>query len=85
VFVFLVRKIGFHPGPIGLGLILGPIIEPALVQAMYLSDATSVGRVFFGSTVNIILIALTVFSVAFVIWTRRKERALERANEPVEA
>lgn len=83
VFVFLVRKIGFHPGPIGLGIILGPIIEPALVQAMYLSDATSVGRVFFGSTVNIILIAVTVFSIAFVAWTRRKERAQERADMPL--
>ena len=85
VFVFLVRKVGFHPGPIGLGLILGPIIEPALVQAMYLADATSVGRVFFGSTVNVVLIALTVFSVAFVAWTRMRERAQQRTNEPVEA
>ena len=29
IFVFLVRRIGFHPGPIGLGFILGPIIEPS--------------------------------------------------------
>jgi putative tricarboxylic transport membrane protein len=85
VFVFLVRKIGFHPGPIGLGVILGPIVEPALVQAMFLSDATSVGRVFFGSTVNIILISATVLSVAFVAWSRRKERAQERASEAAEA
>lgn len=84
IFVFLIRKVGFHPGPIGLGLILGPIIEPALVQAMFLADATSIGRVFFGSTVNMILIALTVLSLAFVIWTRRKERANESV-EPDEA
>ena len=82
VFVFLVRKLGFHPGPIGLGIILGPIVEPALVQAMFLSDATSVGRVFFGSTVNIVLISATILSVAFVAWSRRKEQAQERAGEP---
>lgn len=85
IFIFLVRKLGFHPGPIGLGLILGPIIEPALVQAMYLADATSIGRVFFGSTVAIVLIALTVLSISFVVWSRMKERAQERANQPVES
>ena len=48
IFVFLIRRLGFHPGPIGLGLILGPIIEPSLVQAMYISDATSTLNVFYG-------------------------------------
>ncbi|MHC5112621.1 MAG: hypothetical protein ACYTHJ_22405, partial [Planctomycetota bacterium] len=81
IFVFLIRTVGFHPGPIALGFILGPIIEPALVQAMYLADATSVGRVFFGSTVNIVLITLTVISISFVAWTRMRERAQERAQE----
>lgn len=84
VFVFLIKRLGFHPGPIGLGLILGPIIEPSLVQAMYISDASSVGKVFFTGTVNIILIALSIFSIAFVVWTRRKDQALERANASAE-
>ncbi len=84
IFVFLIRKVGFHPGPIALGFILGPIIEPALVQAMYLADATSVGRVFFGSTVNIVLITLTIVSISFVAWTHIRERTQERAKEPVE-
>jgi len=78
IFVFLVRKVGFHPGPIGLGLILGPIIEPALVQSLYIADATSVTRVFFGSTVSQVLIGLTLASIGFVIWTRIKDHALER-------
>ncbi len=84
VFVFLVRRLGFHPGPIGLGLILGPIIEPSLVQALYISEATSIGRVFFTGTLNIVLIALSVFSIAFVVWTRRRERALEHISEQEE-
>ncbi len=74
MFVFLVRRLGFHPGPIGLGLILGPIIEPSLVQALYISDALGVRKVFFTGTVNIILIALSALSIGFVIWTRRRER-----------
>jgi putative tricarboxylic transport membrane protein len=84
VFVFLIRRLGFHPGPIGLGLILGPIIEPSLVQAMYIADASSIGRVFFTGTVNITLITLSVLSIAFVVWSKRKSRARERANAPVE-
>ncbi|NNE86157.1 MAG: C4-dicarboxylate ABC transporter permease, partial [Alphaproteobacteria bacterium] len=79
------KRLGFHPGPIGLGLILGPIIEPSLVQAMYISDATSIGRVFFTGTLNIILIALSVLSISFVVWTRRKERAQEFASPQGEA
>ena len=81
VFVFLVRRLGFHPGPIGLGLILGPIIEPSLVQAMYIADATSIGRVFFTGTVNIILITVTVLSVSLVVLSHRRDRAQERASD----
>jgi putative tricarboxylic transport membrane protein len=84
VFVFLIKRLGFHPGPIGLGLILGPIIEPSLVQAMYIADASSIGRVFFTGTVNIILITLSVLSIAFVVWSRTRVRARERASAPVE-
>ena len=85
VFVFLVRRLGFHPGPIGLGVILGPIIEPALVQALYISNASSVGRVFFTGTINIILITVTVLSISFVALTRFRDRARERAGDPLEA
>jgi putative tricarboxylic transport membrane protein len=80
VFVFLIKRLGFHPGPIGLGLILGPIIEPSLVQALYISDATSIGNVFFTGTVNIILITLTVLSIAFAMLSRIRNWARERAS-----
>jgi putative tricarboxylic transport membrane protein len=85
VFAFLVRKVGFHPGPIGLGILLGPIIEPALVQAIYISKASSVGSVFFSGTINIILIAMTVLSVSLVVLTRLRDRARERAGESLQA
>jgi putative tricarboxylic transport membrane protein len=84
LFTFLVGKLDFHPGPIGLGLILGPIVEPALVQSMYLSDATSYGRVFFGSTVDIVLIVLTVISLAWILWAQLEERKQARTNKAVE-
>ncbi len=84
VLVFLMRPLGIHPGPIGLGIILGPIIEPALVQSLYIARASSVGDVFFTGTINITLIAITVVSVGVVIWTRFKDRAREHASGVIE-
>ena len=90
VLVFLMRPLGIHPGPIGLGIILGPIIEPALVQSLYIARASSIGNVFFTGAINITLIAITVLSIALVVLTRSKDRARERAGgaiepEPIEA
>lgn len=85
VFVFLIRRLGFHPGPIGLGIILGPIIEPSLVQALYISNASSIGNVFFTGTLNLILISITVLSILLVLWTRYKDYTRDRANNQLEA
>ncbi len=90
VLVFLMRPLGIHPGPIGLGIILGPIIEPALVQSLYIARASSIGDVFFTGAINITLIAITVVSIALVVMTRLKDQARERASgaiapEPIEA
>jgi putative tricarboxylic transport membrane protein len=81
LFTFIVGKFDFHPGPIGLGLIMGPIVEPALVQSMYLADATSYGKVFFGSTTDVVLIVLTVLSVAWVVWSQIKDKKQGTAAE----
>jgi putative tricarboxylic transport membrane protein len=84
VFVFLAGRLGFHAGPIGLGIILGPIIEPALVQSLYISNASSVGWVFFTGTVNIILITITALSIVLVGLGRYRDRTRTRAGEPIE-
>ena len=80
IFVFLVRRLGFHPGPIGLGLILGPIIEPSLVQSLYISHAVGVQKVFFTGSVNIILISLSVISVSAVAISRFRSKAKSVAD-----
>lgn len=74
ILVYLLGMVGVHPGPIGLGVILGPIIEPALVQAMSLSMGSSVTEVFFTSNVSIFLILLTLASTAWIIWSNQRER-----------
>jgi putative tricarboxylic transport membrane protein len=81
LFVFLIRRLGFHPGPIGLGLILGPIIEPSLVQSLYISHAMGIQKVFFSGSVNIILISLSIISVSSVAISRfRAKRTLQQTS-----
>jgi putative tricarboxylic transport membrane protein len=72
--VYFLGKLGFHPGPIGLGIIIGPIIEPALVQSMAMAEASSVFNVFVMRPVSLAIIVLTVVSAGWVVWTRKRER-----------
>jgi putative tricarboxylic transport membrane protein len=59
------RKAGFMPGPIVLGLILGPIAEQGLSQSLLMGRASgSMMGVFFGRPISLILIVLTVTSIA---------------------
>lgn len=81
--VYFLSLLGFHPGPIGLGVILGPILEPALVQSMALAQSESVVAVFFGRPLSLLLIALTVVSVVWLVWSRRRERRRAEDSAPV--
>lgn len=74
IVVYLLGMVGVHAGPIGLGVILGPIIEPALVQAMSLSMGSSISQVFLTSRVSIFLIVLTIVSTGWIIWSNQRER-----------
>lgn len=82
ILVYFLSKLGFHPGPIGLGVILGPIVEPSLVQALAMTEARPFTDIFFGSLVNQIIIFLTLASIAWVLYSNRKEtRATVAAAE----
>lgn len=74
IVVYLLGKIGVHAGPIGLGVILGPIIEPALVQSMALAKGSSVHQVLLTGPLSIALIALTAISTGWIIWSNQRER-----------
>lgn len=73
IIVYFMAKLGFHPGPIGLGIILGPIVEPALVQALAITQARPFVQVFFGSLVDQSLILLTLASIGWVLYSKGKE------------
>jgi putative tricarboxylic transport membrane protein len=80
--VYFLAQMGFHPGPIGLGVILGPIIEPALVQSLSIAESSSVAEVFFGRPLSIALIVLTLASMAWVTVTRLRDAREARRVTP---
>jgi putative tricarboxylic transport membrane protein len=77
------RKAGFGPGPIVLGLILGPICEQGLVQGILMGNAAgSALRVFFTRPISIVLIVLTLGSALWpVIRNRYDIRTRRRIEE----
>src|SRR6056297_792773 len=63
---YLFKELNFHPGPVVLGLILGPIAEKGLVRGYLMGQALPVPwMIFFTRPISIILIAFTLFSA---IW-----------------
>lgn len=72
---YVTKKLGFHPGPIVLGLILGPIAENGLVQSMLIGKAAgSMFHVFFTRPISIILILLSLTSVALPVIAALRNR-----------
>ncbi|MEX2536324.1 MAG: tripartite tricarboxylate transporter permease [Trueperaceae bacterium] len=76
---YLLKELGFHPAPIVLGLILGPIAETGFVTTMLLGQAYAVPALrLFDNTLSQVLIALVVLFLlapALSNWRRsRKER-----------
>jgi putative tricarboxylic transport membrane protein len=66
------KKLGFHPGPVVLGLILGSICEQGLVQAILMGRAAgSVLSMFFSRPISIVLIILTVVSAFWPFISKR--------------
>jgi len=68
---YLAKRSGFHPGPIVLGLILGPIAETGLTQTMLMGQAQgSVWNLFFTRPISIVLILLSVVSLLWPLVSR---------------
>ena len=60
------KKLGFHPGPIVLGIILGPIIEEGFVQSLLIGKAWTIPwTIFFVNPISVILIILCILSASW--------------------
>lgn len=68
IFGYWAKRLGFEPGPIVLGLILGPIAEIGLAQSMLMGQAQgSVWGVFFTRPISLVLILMCVLSLLWPI------------------
>ena len=70
------RKLNFHPGPIVLGMILGPFAENGLVQSMLLGKASgNIWALFFTRPISLVLITMSVISASWPFiaeWRNKK-------------
>jgi putative tricarboxylic transport membrane protein len=72
---YVTKKLGFHPGPIVLGLILGPFAENGLVQSMLIGKASgSILQVFFTRPISVVLILFCLISIALPVISSLRER-----------
>lgn len=75
---YILKELGFHPGPIVLGLILGPIAEKGFVQGYLMGKASGQSLlIFFTRPISIILIIITIFSASWPFiraWSKKKEK-----------
>lgn len=82
IMMFFLEKFGYSAAPLVLGLILGPIAEANFIQGTMIADAGD-GRMgyFFTGTLNIVLIAIVVLSVAYSAFMElRARRQMQQAE-----
>ena len=77
VMMFFLERFGFSAAPLVLGLILGPIAEANFIQGSMIANATDgMGTYFLSGTLNIVLIAIVIASIAYsVVMELRQNRA----------
>ncbi len=75
LFGWMAQRFGFEPSPIVLGLILGPIAEQGFVQGYLIGNAgSSLWSEFFGRPISLVIIAFTVLTLTWPLWSERKSR-----------
>ena len=79
--MYFAANLGFSPGPVVLGIILGPIAETNFLQGRMIATATD-GLVpyFFTGTINMVLIGLCVLSIGYSVIAEVRA-ALKRSRE----
>jgi len=76
---YILRKFGFNSGALVLGLIMGPFAEQGLVQSLLMGRAAgSIPKVLFGRPISLVLIGLSLLSIAWPIFSAWRERQQHR-------
>jgi len=75
---YLLKKFDITAGPLVLGLILGPIMEKALIQSMLLvKSGESIGEVFFGNAISIALVLLCILALIWPFISKKHSLIIE--------
>lgn len=78
---YILKELGFHPGPIVLGLILGPIVEKGFVQGYLMGQAAKNPLlIFFTRPLSVILIVITLISAIWPFIRGRKKEEIKRGG-----
>jgi putative tricarboxylic transport membrane protein len=78
---YLLKELNFHPGPIVLGLILGPIAEKGLVQGYLMGlSRPNPWTIFFTRPISIVLIIITLLSAGWPIYRELRSKLQEGEN-----
>jgi len=74
---YVLANLGFSPGPIVLGLVLGPIAEKGLVQGYLMGNSVSPSMpwvIFFTRPISIVLIIISIISALWPLYAARRRR-----------
>jgi putative tricarboxylic transport membrane protein len=71
---YIMRKTGFHPAPMVLGLILGPMTEKGFRQSLLLSNGDLL-TYFLTRPISVILIILIIFTLLSPFLFKKKKDA----------
>lgn len=75
IMMYFLERFGFSAAPLVLGLILGPIAEANFIQGSMIANATDgLGAYFLSGTLNVLLIAVVIASVAYSAWMELRAR-----------
>lgn len=79
---YMTRKLGYHGGPIVLGLILGTIAENGLVQSMLMGKASgSMFAMFFTRPISMVLIIICLISAAWPFISDKRQKKIEEMKK----
>ncbi|GAB2716040.1 tripartite tricarboxylate transporter permease [Halomonas garicola] len=82
VAMYFATWFGFSPGPVVLGIILGPIAETNFLQGEMIAQATGGNAQYFlTGNINILLMSLCVLSIGYSIFAEYKAKAKRRSQE----
>ncbi|NOE27537.1 tripartite tricarboxylate transporter permease [Ruegeria sp. HKCCD6157] len=82
VMMYFLERFGFSAAPLVLGLILGPIAEANFIQGSMIAGATDgMASYFLTGTLNIVLIAIVIASIAYSVWMELRSRRYTSKEE----